>query len=159
MQHSKTPQSEGGAKLTSGHPNSRKCFKCHGFGHIASDCPYRRAIILIEEAIDEEEVSDEDQADEEDVFYADQGDLLVCQNLNTQQGDKYLQWLHYNIFHTRCISHGKVSDVVIDSGSFKNVVSTHKVDKLKLKKGSSIALQAYLAQQEERDHVSKCCLV
>jgi hypothetical protein len=47
--------------------------------------------------------------------------------------DSYNDWLRYNIFHTRCSSHGKVCDVIIDSGACENVVSTQMVEKLQLK--------------------------
>lgn len=42
-------------------------------------------------------------------------------------------WLRNNIFHTRCTSHGKVCDVIIDGGSCENVVATKMVEKLHLK--------------------------
>lgn len=42
-------------------------------------------------------------------------------------------WLRTNIFRTRCTSKGKVCQVIIDSGSFENMVSKEMVDKLKLK--------------------------
>ena len=34
---------------------SRQCFKCHGFGHIAYECPNRRVVALVEEYEAEEE--------------------------------------------------------------------------------------------------------
>lgn len=42
-------------------------------------------------------------------------------------------WLRNNIFHTRCTSHGKVCDVIINGGSCENVVATKMVEKLHLK--------------------------
>jgi len=62
-------------------PNSsRKCFKCHGFGHIASDCPNRKIISLVEEELEgnaeEEQVEEES---EEELTYADQGESLVME--------------------------------------------------------------------------------
>lgn len=42
-------------------------------------------------------------------------------------------WLRNNIFHTRCTSLGKVSNVIIDGGSCENVVATTMVEKLNLK--------------------------
>jgi hypothetical protein len=41
--------------------------------------------------------------------------------------------LRNNIFHTRCTSHGKVYNVIIDGGSCENVVAVTMVEKLKLK--------------------------
>ena len=45
--------------------------------------------------------------------------------------NQYL-WLRTNIFRTRCTSGGKVCQVIVDSGSFENMVSKEMVDKLKL---------------------------
>ena len=50
-------------------------------------------------------------------------------------------WLRNNIFHTKCNSHGKVCDIIIDGGSFENVVSTQMVDKLNLKVEKLISTQ------------------
>ena len=41
-------------------------------------------------------------------------------------------WIRKYVFHIRCTSHGKVCMVIIDNGSFKNVVSLEMVQKLKL---------------------------
>ena len=41
-------------------------------------------------------------------------------------------WIKKNVFHTKCISHGRVWMVIINSGSFENVVSLDMVQKLKL---------------------------
>lgn len=43
-----------------------------------------------------------------------------------------MQWIHDNIFHTGSTSHGRICDVIINGGSFKNVASTNVV-KLKMK--------------------------
>ena len=61
------------------------------------------------------------------------------------------EWLRNNIFHTRCTSHGKVCNVIIDGGTYvedewlrniifhtrctshENVVVATMVEKLKLK--------------------------
>ncbi|KAK0587640.1 hypothetical protein LWI29_026225 [Acer saccharum] len=54
-----------------------KCFKCQGFGHIASECPNRRIVSLVEEE-NEEEMEEDSKADDyndqeegEEVTYAD----------------------------------------------------------------------------------------
>ena len=36
-------------------------------------------------------------------------------------------WVRKNVFHTKCTSHGRVCMVIIDSGSFENVVSLEMV--------------------------------
>lgn len=45
-------------------PNTRRCFKCPGFGHIASKCPNARMISFVEE----EELIDNEQLDEDFVY-------------------------------------------------------------------------------------------
>ena len=42
-------------------------------------------------------------------------------------------WLQNDIFHTMCTSHGKVCNVIIDGGSYENVIATTMVEKLNLK--------------------------
>jgi hypothetical protein len=113
--------------------SNRKCFKCQGFGHIASDCPNRKMISLVEEDL-EDDVEDEpvDEGSEEEWTYADQGESLVIRRILKST---YMEedWLRNNIFHTKCTSSGKVCNVIIDGGSCENVVSTTMVEKLNLK--------------------------
>lgn len=45
---------------------------------------------------------------------------------------EYESWLRHNIFYTRCTSQGKVYNVIIDNGSYENVVANYMVEKLKL---------------------------
>ncbi|XP_059441888.1 uncharacterized protein LOC132174213 [Corylus avellana] len=112
--------------------SSRKCFKCHVFGHIAYDCPNRKIISLVEEDL-EDDVKNEpvDEEFEEDLIYADQGESLIIRRiLKSTYAEE--DWLR-NIFHTKCTSSGKVCNVIIDGGSCENVVSTTMVEKLNLK--------------------------
>ncbi|KAI9174512.1 hypothetical protein LWI28_018419 [Acer negundo] len=57
--------------------NSHRCFKCQGFGHIASECPNCRIVSLVEEENDEEMEEDlkadkyNDQEEDEEMTYAD----------------------------------------------------------------------------------------
>jgi hypothetical protein len=65
----------------------------------------------------------DEAADDENVIYGDTGEILVIRrvlNFSPIQDDV---WLRNNIFHTQCTSHGKVCDVIIDSGSCENVIS------------------------------------
>jgi hypothetical protein len=117
---------------------NRRCFKCQGFGHIASDCPNRKMVTLVEEDMvmeDEDDFSPETNehvAEEEEITYADRGEALVVQrSLKVTYVED--EWLRNNIFHTRCTSHGKVCNVIIDGGSCENVVAATMVEKLKLK--------------------------
>ena len=50
-------------------------------------------------------------------------------NATTAQED---EWLRNNIFHTRCTSHGKICDVIIDNDSCEHVVVAMMVEKLTL---------------------------
>ena len=46
---------------------SRQCFKCHGFGHIAYECPNRRVVALVEEyEVEEKDVEEGIESDHED---------------------------------------------------------------------------------------------
>jgi hypothetical protein len=117
---------------------NRRCFKCQGFGHIASDCPNRKMVSLVEEDMEMEDEDDfspetnEHVAEEEEITYADRGEALVVQrSLKVTYVED--EWLRNNIFHTRCTSHGKVCNVIIDGGSCENVVAATMVEKLKLK--------------------------
>ena len=75
-----------------------------------------------------------DQEEDEEVTYADHGmSLIIQRNLSVAREEEDEDWLRKNVFHTKCTSHGKVCVVIIDSGSFENVVSTVMVDKLGLK--------------------------
>ncbi|GKV20583.1 hypothetical protein SLEP1_g30682 [Rubroshorea leprosula] len=121
--------------------NTRKCFKCQGFGHIASDCPNRRVVTIIEGEIHEasEDEAKKEQNDEtkspqleEELIPADHGESLVVSRSLHATITKDEDWLRHNIFHTRCTSRGKVCNVIIDSGSCENVVSNYMVEKLGL---------------------------
>ena len=56
---------------------NRRCFKCQGFGHIASDCPNRKMVSLVEEDMETEDEDDfsletkEHVAEEEEITYDD----------------------------------------------------------------------------------------
>uniref|UniRef100_A0A2N9EKX8 CCHC-type domain-containing protein n=1 Tax=Fagus sylvatica TaxID=28930 RepID=A0A2N9EKX8_FAGSY len=62
---------------------NRRCFKCQDFGHIASDCPNRKMVSLVEEDMEMEDEDDfspetnEHVAVEEEITYADRGEALV----------------------------------------------------------------------------------
>jgi hypothetical protein len=51
--------------------SSRKCFKCHGFGHIAPNCPNRKVILLIEEDLEDNEDDPVEEESKEELTYAD----------------------------------------------------------------------------------------
>lgn len=72
--------------------------------------------------------------EDEKVTYADHRKSLVIQRSLGVAYEEKENWLRKNIFHIRCISHEKVCNVIIDIGSFENVVATKIVETLKLKK-------------------------
>ncbi|XP_004292437.1 PREDICTED: uncharacterized protein LOC101306407 [Fragaria vesca subsp. vesca] len=96
-----------------------KCFKCSGLGHIASDCPNRRVVNLVEElgesssaGLDDMPTSDDygDQ-DEEEITWSDHGESLVIrQTMSASKVEDDSEWLKHNIFHTKCTSNGKYQD-------------------------------------------------
>ena len=70
------------------------------------------------------------------------------------------KWIRNNVFHTKCTSHGKVWKVIIDSGSFENLMSTKMVQKLGLETiPHPNPYQLCWLQGETEIKVSKRCLV
>ena len=57
-------------------PRGKKCFKCHGFGHIALNCPNRKVVAFVEDEKDFEEETCEDGQElgggEEELIQANQ---------------------------------------------------------------------------------------
>jgi hypothetical protein len=118
-----------------------KCFKCLGSGHIASQCPNRRVMIMrdngevMTESEDESDGMPElvDASDDDGVVYAVTGESLVARRaLNTHIKVDDAEQKRENIFHTRCHVNNKVCSMIIDGGSCTNVASTILVEKLNL---------------------------
>ena len=111
------------------------CFKCQGRGHIASQCPNKRVMVMRDNGeIETDNESDcdsmpslEDAGDEE---YAVQGELMVARRALSVQAKEDDEMQRDNIFHTRCHVQNKVCSVIIDGGSCTNVASTTMVEKL-----------------------------
>ncbi|KAJ4705050.1 Zf-CCHC domain-containing protein [Melia azedarach] len=113
-----------------------KCFRCHGFGHIASQCPNKRVMIVLENGEIESASSSEDEmsplADYSDIEIEEpvHGDLVVTKRvLSIHPKDDVDMEQREHIFYTRCHLNNKVCTMIIDSASCTNVASTLLVDK------------------------------
>lgn len=56
-------------------------------------------------------------------WYADESEMLVIRRSLHPGLNQEETWLRDNIFHSRCTSHGKVCNLIVDSGSCTNAVS------------------------------------
>nr|KYP50850.1 hypothetical protein KK1_027315 [Cajanus cajan] len=127
---------------TSSRTSDIKCFKCLGRGHIASQCPTKKVMIMRGHDIyssqdeattsssnSEEEASDQEEGVESTFPY--EGELLMIRRLlNNQPSDTLSQ--RENIFHTRCKVLNSACSLIVDSGSWCNCCSTRLVEKLGL---------------------------
>nr|XP_027082241.1 uncharacterized protein LOC113704547 [Coffea arabica] len=121
-----------------------KCFKCQGFGHIASQCPNRHTMIVLPSgdvvSDDEDEVTemppliDEDEDSEVEVEATTEqvGVALVARRALATQVKRVDETQRDNIFYTRCHVKRRVCSLIIDVGSCTNVASTLMVDHLSL---------------------------
>ncbi|XP_048493901.2 uncharacterized protein LOC125494388 [Beta vulgaris subsp. vulgaris] len=117
----------------------RRCYRCQGLGHIASECPNKKIVSLAEyEAL---EVECEEQREEEEsgeeyeagrVIGPDEGECLVVRRSLSSLPIHEDQLQREAIFHTRCTIEGKVCSLIIDGGSCTNVASQTLVTKLNL---------------------------
>ena len=86
--------------------------------------------------IEGDPVYDDDGGDEheEGELEVDEGESLrIRRAMYTPKVKTDERWLRTKIFRMRCTSGGKVCNVIIDSGSCKNMVSKEMVEKLNLK--------------------------
>lgn len=68
--------SKGNKKASYSNTSSKKCFKCQGYGHIASEYPNRKVVTLVEEDVEKDEENPEEPVYDEDVVYVDEGKCL-----------------------------------------------------------------------------------
>nr|KYP72131.1 Transposon Ty3-I Gag-Pol polyprotein [Cajanus cajan] len=119
-----------------------KCFKCLGRGHIASQCPTKKVMILkgqdIYSSVDESSstTSSDSESSEEDhpieSAYPCDGQLLMIRRLLGSQPHESHLSQRENIFHTRCKILDNACSLIVDSGSCCNCCSTRLVEKLGL---------------------------
>ncbi|KAD0267391.1 hypothetical protein E3N88_44532 [Mikania micrantha] len=116
--------------------NTRRCFRCQGLGHIASECPNKRVITLTEFDALTDPVFDKEpglQNTEEVVELGpDEGECLVVRRTLTGTVHTAPNQQREAIFRTRCTIKNKVCSLVIDGGSCTNVASQIMVHKLNL---------------------------
>nr|KYP32500.1 Transposon Ty3-G Gag-Pol polyprotein [Cajanus cajan] len=111
-------------------------------GHIASQCPNKKVMILrgqdIYSSHDETSSStssDSDSSDEDhqvENAYPYDGQLLIIKRLLGIQPNESHISQRENIFHTRCKILDKTCSLIVDSGSCCNCCSTKLVEKLNL---------------------------
>uniref|UniRef100_A0A2N9G3B0 Reverse transcriptase n=1 Tax=Fagus sylvatica TaxID=28930 RepID=A0A2N9G3B0_FAGSY len=98
-----------------------KCFKCLGSGHIASQCPNRRVMIMrdngevMTESEDDSDGMPElvDASDDDGVVYPVTGESLVARRaLNTHIKVDDAEQQRENIFHTRCHVNNKAMAIL-----------------------------------------------
>jgi len=131
-----TPNSSQGTRTS-----SIKCFKCLGYGHIASNCPTKRTITLNlkREVMSEhssppspKSTSSHTSSSSERIKPLE-GGLLMIRHQLIQVSKELDPSQRQNIFHSRCNINDKLCPLLIDNGSCVNVASTRVVDKLGLK--------------------------
>ncbi|KAF7832500.1 hypothetical protein G2W53_014833 [Senna tora] len=116
-----------------------KCFHCLGSGHIASQCPNKRTMIVMENGeIETEGEGNNDSMpsleEHSEVEHAVTGQsLVVLRALHTHIRDGSDDLQRENIFYTHCHVKDRVCGLIIDGGSCVNVASKLILDKLGLR--------------------------
>nr|KYP59331.1 Retrovirus-related Pol polyprotein from transposon 297 family [Cajanus cajan] len=113
---------------TSTRTSDIKCFKCLGRGHIASQCPTKKVMILRGHDTYSKTSDHEENAK---LTFPYEGELLLIRRLLSNQPSGTLSQKE-NIFHTRCNISNNACSLIVDSGSWCNCCSTRLVEKLGL---------------------------
>ncbi|XP_074303710.1 uncharacterized protein LOC141638206 [Silene latifolia] len=124
----------------------RRCFKCQGYGHIANECPQRKALTIQElinlipnfvvpdsesGPIDVEDESDREEVHEVEPYSDEDKEVLVLRSLHTEAAQIEHEQRE-QLFHSRCKVNSRICTLIIDSGSCTNVIAKDVVAKLKL---------------------------
>jgi len=112
-----------------------KCFKCFGRGHIASQCPNRRTILLRgkdEYSSQSDEASGGEENENSEGVYPCEGELMMIRRTLNNQPSTNQETQRENIFHTRCKVFENVCYLIVDIGSCCNYCSARMVEKLNL---------------------------
>nr|KYP41380.1 hypothetical protein KK1_037253 [Cajanus cajan] len=117
-----------------------KCFKCLRRGHIASQCPTKKTMVLkaqhhyssLDEATSSSSSSEDEAIDSEEEILPCEGDLLLVRRLLSNQSSEIDQSQRENLFHIRCKVLENTCSLIVDSASTSNCCSTRLFDKLAL---------------------------
>jgi len=103
--------------------SSRKCFKCLGFGHIPSNCPSKRNIMVHEGEVLSDHSSQRSRSPNPSRFPSEgesespcEGDLFVVRRMLGQVLKPFDESQRENIFHTRCLINDKLCSLIVDGG-------------------------------------------
>ena len=113
-------------------PFGVKCYKCGEVGHRSNECPKRKAVNVVEKDDDvvENEVCGPHGDDDYEEYKQEEYTCVVRKlMLSLKCGDETQR---HKLIHTRCTVQGSLCDLIIDSGSQKNIISKDVVERLQL---------------------------
>lgn len=141
------PASGASSMASTGRARETQCHCCKGFGHMQRDCPSKRALLIKDNGeytsasdIEEEHTlladsvgNDNDSDREEEQISADLADKylsIIAQRVLSAQMKRAEQKRCHNLFQTKFILKDRSYRVIIDGGSYNNLVSIDMVEKL-----------------------------